>query len=356
MCPVAASGCTSLRLSFTPPRPSAPTAGSWPLSRRRIAWRGRTPGASKVFDVETGQARTNLPEQAMDASLVRFSPTGLLAVIATDRNSAPNLVLCDLQAGRAVATEPLPAAFSFINVLAFSPDGRFLIIAARQGPACQVRELPSGRLVQELSLKAAGSEAIAVRSSDESLVTIDRFGNVREWDLPSARPGSLDSGRVLDQAGDVALAAGGREVVAVKEGDDSVPGGHFFIHNAATGQVLRQFARQGPGNYMSNRGERPFEVSARVRGSPWPSSSRTVETSTISKSGTRLPASGFSASTRTPWEEGCGPPFGCSTRRHSTPREPGSPSASRAWSRLPVKEVGTFVGRACQWSRFPRAS
>ena len=206
---------------------------------------GSNSGRLKVFDVETGQARTNFPEQAMDASLVRFSPTGLLAVIATDRNSAPNLVLCDLQAGRAVATEPLPAAFSFINVLAFSPDGRFLIIAARQGPACQVRELPSGRLVQELSLKAAGSEAIAVRSSDESLVTIDRFGNVREWDLPSARPGSLDSGRVLDQAGDVALAAGGREVVAVKEGDDSVPGGHFFIHNAATGQVLRQFAGRG---------------------------------------------------------------------------------------------------------------
>ena len=123
-------------------------------------------GHLEVFDVETGQAQTNLPNQATDPSVVRFSPNGLLAVITGNRDSAPNLVVCDLQAGRPVATEPLPAAFSFLNVLTFSPDGRFLIVAARQGPACQVRELPTGRLVQERSLNAAGSVALAVRPSD----------------------------------------------------------------------------------------------------------------------------------------------------------------------------------------------
>jgi serine/threonine protein kinase/WD40 repeat protein len=216
----------------------------------------------KVFDVETGQARTKLPEQAMDPSFLRFSPNGLLAVITSERTSAPKLVICDLQAGRAVAIEPLPAALSFLSLLAFSPDGRFLIIASRQGAACQVRELPTGRLVEERSLKPAGSVALAVRPSDGSLVTIDRFSNVREWDSPWARPGSLDAGRVLEQAGDVALAAGGREVIAVKEGGYAAPGGYIAVHDAATGEVLHQFARQGPVDYPSGARERPFEVSA----------------------------------------------------------------------------------------------
>ncbi len=229
--------------------------GDLALARRSVS------GRLKVFDVATGQARTNLPEPAMDPSLVGFSPNGLLAAITGSRNSVPKLVVCDLQSGRAVATEPLPAAFSILNVVAFSPDGRFVVVAARQGPACQVRELLTGRLVQERSLKAAGTVALAVRPADGSLVTIDRFSNVREWDSPWGRPGSLDAGRVLEQAGDVALAAGGREVVAVKEGDDSAPGGRFTVHDAATGQVLHQFVRQGPGNYRSVR-ERPIEVSA----------------------------------------------------------------------------------------------
>jgi WD40 repeat protein len=149
-----------------------------------------------------------------------------------------------------------------LNVLTFSPDSRFVIIASRFGPGCQVRELPAGRLVQERSLGSAGSLAVAVRPSEGSFVTIDSPGNVREWDLPSARPVSLDAGRVLEQAGDVALAAGGRELLALKAGDDPDPGVHFAVHDVATGAVLRQFVRRGPGNYESSSHERPFEVSA----------------------------------------------------------------------------------------------
>ena len=49
----------------------------------------------------------------------------------------------------------------------------------------------------------------------------------------------------------------------MKEGDDSAPGGHFAVHDAATGKVLRQFVRQGPGNYAFVPVEHPFDVSAR---------------------------------------------------------------------------------------------
>jgi serine/threonine protein kinase/WD40 repeat protein len=219
----------------------------------------------EVLDVESGQARTNLPEQAINPTLVKFSPSGLLAVITSNRNSPSKLVVCDLQTGRAVATEPLAAGVSGRDTpVAFSPDGRFLLVAARISPVCQVRELPTGRLVQERSINAAGAFALAVRPSDGSLLTLDRQGNLREWDSPSARRGSLDAGHVLEHPRDVALAGGGREVVAVKaEGDDPDPSLHLAVHDAATGQVLRQFVRQRPGNYRSRMaGTRSIEVSA----------------------------------------------------------------------------------------------
>ena len=60
----------------TPPRPSAPTAGSWPLSRRRGRERlgDRTTGRLKVFDVETGRPGPIFRIRRWHPSVVRFSP------------------------------------------------------------------------------------------------------------------------------------------------------------------------------------------------------------------------------------------------------------------------------------------
>src|SRR5262249_40397059 len=146
-----------------------------------------------IFEVESGRARTEF-EDLTNPSYARFSPDGrLLAVTTRDQDLGCDLVLCDLQTGRRVATEHLPSALRFPAPV-FSPDGRLLIIASSSGPACQVRELPTGRLLHTSQLGTTDLSAVALRHSDGLLLTMDPKGNVREWPSPSARPAALDSG------------------------------------------------------------------------------------------------------------------------------------------------------------------
>jgi serine/threonine protein kinase/WD40 repeat protein len=204
-----------------------------------------------VFEVESGRARTDVEDLWIPSARIGFSPDGrFLAVTTLERRHTPTLVVCDLQAGRRVATENLPSALGVDAALTFSPDGRLLILASTSGPACQVRELPTGRLLGAPSLATAGCRDLVVRPSDGVLLTIDPQGNVREWPALSAQPAALDAGRVLESAGTVALADGGRKLIALKgpveAGSRPAPDhpAQFTVYDVTTGQVLRQFVRR----------------------------------------------------------------------------------------------------------------
>jgi serine/threonine protein kinase/WD40 repeat protein len=220
-----------------------------------------------VLEVESGRARTDVQDLVTGRAIARFSPdSGVLVVVATgpapqDRNLASGLVLCDLQTGRPVLTESLPSALGMSPALAFSPDGRLLILASKNGPACQVRELPTGRLLRAPSLGTTGCTDLAVRPADGLLVTIDTRGNFREWPSPSAQPASLDAGRSLQRADAVALAAGGHELIALRVPADLKQPARLAVHNVATGAVLRQFARPLSGPVMTSVRSGQFGVS-----------------------------------------------------------------------------------------------
>jgi serine/threonine protein kinase/WD40 repeat protein len=232
------------------------------------AWSGWSGGTFEltqrlvVHDIESGRPRTDLEDLGIQPAGVHFSPDGrLLAVTTRDRGLAASLVLCDLQTGRPVATEHLPTALGILPRVAFSPDGRLLILASSSGPACQVRELPTGRLLHTPSLGSTGSAHLAVRPSDGLLLTIDSSGNIREWPSPAAQPASLDSGRIVEKAGGATFAAGGRELIALKDSSDPNQPARFTVYDVATGSVLRQFARCEPGTAIYSVGRAPFAIS-----------------------------------------------------------------------------------------------
>lgn len=170
-----------------------------------------------------------------------------------------------------------------------SPDGRALTISRSGGVApnsttrVEIVEVESGRVLQEYSRIASayhrrdgsirslfhGGSPVTddfldrvVRPSDGRLLTIDGRGNLKEWDLTSTEPASLDAGRLLTHEGDVLLRSGGRLLVAIHNPEG--PGDHttttaVSIHDVVSGEPERRFEFQ----VVSGELERRFEFQQR---------------------------------------------------------------------------------------------
>src|SRR5262249_13365855 len=86
------------------------------------------PGAVKLWDLATGQARTvPLPPQALHGLAIHPDGRTLAVGLATRRD----VVLCDLATGQERSRRPSHAG-GFIR-LAFAPDGRWLASASSSG-------------------------------------------------------------------------------------------------------------------------------------------------------------------------------------------------------------------------------
>jgi serine/threonine protein kinase/WD40 repeat protein len=208
-----------------------------------------------LLEVESGRIRTGFGDGTIAGGPCFFSPDGRFLVVSTRRSgdSASDLIVYDLETGRRVATEPLPSSIGSVGSHGFSPDGRLLILASSSGPVCEVREMPSGRLLRGVSLGVTTLTDLAVRPSDGHLITADSAGNIREWPPLSAQPAALDSGHVLEGSGRVvALAADGRELIGLNAPARPDQPARFAVYDVATGQLLRRFERRGAGT-LSNR-------------------------------------------------------------------------------------------------------
>ncbi len=201
----------------------------------------------RVLEVEGGRARDDLEGPGNNAYEGRFSPDGrLLAMTIMKPGLASSLVLYDLQAGRVVARDGLPGAYGTSWTPVFSPDGRLLVLASRNTPDCQVRGVPTGRLLRSTSLGSSGWREIAARPSDGRLVTLDAYGDARQWPLPSADSASLDSGRALERTRGARLVDGGRKLVVLEETGEPDRPMRLTETDVATGRVLRKLERSGP--------------------------------------------------------------------------------------------------------------
>jgi WD40 repeat protein len=251
-----ADGREWIHLAFPPESYSYPSLspdGRYVAASVFSYTQGASTGSSQrlvLLEVESGRTRVGFGDGAIAGGPSFFSPDGRFLVVSARRSArlASDLTVYDLETGRRVATEPLPSAIGSVGSHGFSPDGHLLILASSQGPVCELREMPSGRLLRDFSLGVTTLTDLAVRPSDGHLITADSAGNIREWPSPSAQPAALDSGHVLEGCGKVAaLAAGGRELIALSAPAPPDQPDQFAVYDVATGQLLRRFERRGAG-------------------------------------------------------------------------------------------------------------
>ena len=163
-------------------------------------------------------------------------------------------MIVDVETGRQVASESLPDRL-YSAAVDLQPGWP---LAGRQfhvlSPAAQVRDAETGRLVHSLSLGVSESDDVVIRRSDGRLLTI-RGEDLREWDLPAAKPASLDAGLVLENIGgpaavhnrEIVLARGGRQLLVVQAPDDPSQPSELAVHDVTTGEVIRHFPSREPG-------------------------------------------------------------------------------------------------------------
>ncbi len=124
---------------------------------------------------------------------VLFMPDGkswvVGAAIGDSSNRLSVVQLWDTASGRwleNLASEPLPGVAS----LAASPDGRLLAVGFQGDRPIEIRQVPGGRLMQELfPARASGQVSDMAFSTDgRRLVDARNSGKVVLWDLASAKP------------------------------------------------------------------------------------------------------------------------------------------------------------------------
>ena len=228
------------------------------LAASTVGWTGTDVIRSRLLisEVETGRVRFDSGEQtSFRPTMLRFSPDGLLVAVTGRFGSAEGgLMIVDVERGRQVMQETLPS-FDVNVLLTFAPDCRSIVVASQSGPPAQVRDARTGRLLHTLSLGASGSDDLVIRPSDGRLLSICGE-DLREWDLPQARPASLDAGLVVKSNGSfqplrmgrqIMLTKGGGQLIAEDVSTDPSKPREFAVYDVATGQVLRRFPIQEPG-------------------------------------------------------------------------------------------------------------
>ena len=252
-----------------------------------------------VLEVESGRARTDLQDLATDRSdtpLLPGRPPPGRDDPGRGRSLASDLVLCDLQTGRPVATEHLPSALGSLPALAFSPDGRLLILASSERP-----RLPGSRAAHRPSPAARPASAppvrrdLAVRPSDGASPH-DRRPGQRPRVAFAVGPAGFARRRPCPRAepATAALAAGGRELIA-REGSGTTRIG-LRSSPSTTWRPARSSA-SSRGGCRALLHARTVSTSVRDQHAGFPAgpvrlARRTASTSTTSRSGTPLPASG----------------------------------------------------------------
>ena len=185
------------------------TAMDWP------EYASTDPRASLIREVETGRVRFDSGDQkSIYTGDLRFSPDRRRLAAITNTLSFESS-LHDRRRRQRGGSSPasLCRACCSSRGSTFNPDSRSLVVASTSGPTAQVRDAETGRLVHSLSLGVSGTDDLVIRRSDGRLLTVSGE-DLREWDLPPAKPASLDAGLVLENVGGLAMITNRRFVLA----------------------------------------------------------------------------------------------------------------------------------------------
>ena len=105
-----------------------------------------------ISEVETGRMRFELTDQKLlRAICLRFSPDGRsFAASTTNTSMEAGLLIVDLATGQQLVSETLQG-YGSRAMLTYTPDSRWLVVGSSPGPAAQVRDVRTGKLLQNLS-------------------------------------------------------------------------------------------------------------------------------------------------------------------------------------------------------------
>jgi WD40 repeat protein len=165
----------------------------------RTLFSGRTDAkrAVVVWDPATGKERHSYPGDpgfsgnSGGVQLLALSPNGkLLATLEYDHLSMTSaLRLRDAATGRKLRRCESGTSVSSMRCLAFSPDGRRLVAAGRDGDGGKVRvwDVADGSEVFPAEEHQNGVYALAVAPDGKTLASAGGDGTIRLWDLAAAK-------------------------------------------------------------------------------------------------------------------------------------------------------------------------
>ncbi|MEX2556634.1 MAG: TIR domain-containing protein [Actinomycetota bacterium] len=225
----------SLMIAPDIPRPISLRATHSPDGKRIVT--ASTIGGTHVWDAITGKRLVSLTGIAAYARTAEFSPDG--SRLLTTTADEPSVVLWDSRSGARVAVlGGVTDGHSAITSARFSPNGRWIVIAATDGTA-RVLSLQDEKLSV---LQSPGPRSRALTSitdaafspNGQHLLTVGTDGKVRLWEWRTARQLSAVDG----MAG--AFSPDGKRIpTGSREGPFGKPGiPAIHIRDLVSGEVL----------------------------------------------------------------------------------------------------------------------
>jgi WD40 repeat protein/DNA-binding SARP family transcriptional activator len=169
--------------------PDTPRPIAWHPDGDMLAVTGYGAGATYLADTRGSVVRSVLEQDGFAATGVAISPDGTR--MATSRNPMGanvnewGVTIWDWQTGARVAESDVHG-----EALAFSPDGRTLLVGSPSGEAVLL-DAATGRTRQTLSGHLGGVLAVAYSADGSRLATGDGEGRLRLWDAAGSLLGAL---------------------------------------------------------------------------------------------------------------------------------------------------------------------
>jgi WD40 repeat protein len=197
----------------------------------------------QIWDVQTGKKAATLPGRGAACKALAFSPDGKRLLLASVRpesvskngiyfgNGSNLIVACIDVPKREIVAE---LSLEVQRPVTLGPDGETIGIESKDHDAIHIKHLPSGK--ERCVIPARESQA-AFLPDGKSLLTLDKQGTATLWDAASGKKiRELDGALVTSEQRILGFSSDGKTIVAVD--GDSVP--FLVLWNALNGKRLNR--------------------------------------------------------------------------------------------------------------------
>jgi WD40 repeat protein/ABC-type transport system substrate-binding protein len=167
-------------------------------------------GVARIWDVATGQLRSELKGHTASLNDASFSPDGRYAVTASDDATAK---LWEVASGREVVT--MQGHTQTVIRARFSPDGRYVATSSYDFIPI-VYEVPTGRAIATLTGHLNGVPQVVFSPDSRFVLTFSWDATAKLWQLPDGKELVTYKGH-LKYINNVAFSPDGRYIVTASD-------------------------------------------------------------------------------------------------------------------------------------------